>query len=220
MPRLLVAPTPLPLHICEQRGIGTHLLIRGYVANEWTQLQDQSCKDANAASKLSATGEAWTRKLILYLWDEAFQLWDKRNKEIFESDDSSTRLFDLKQQVTELYALEYQGTRPRPIQRRYITHRPPQPINTLLYQLHNFVQIQGPVIRQSVKEAEKLAAANTNTLPELFTLRYVNPKTKLLAGLLENLRGPPAGLSRLEGDREWVVRPGSVKETLSGSAGP
>jgi hypothetical protein len=154
---------------CDQRRIGTHLLIRGYVANEWTQLQDQYCKDATDASKQSATGEAWTRKLILYLWDEAFQLWDKRNKEIFESDDSSTRIFDLKQQATEIYALEDKVlARDRynfdtPLTDR-INHSTP-------YQLHNFVHIQGPIIRQSVKEAEKLAAANTHALPELFTLR-------------------------------------------------
>jgi hypothetical protein len=94
------------------------------------------------------------------MWDEAFQLWDKRNKEIFESKDenNSTLLFDLKQQVRELYKLEDKVlARDRnnialPLNERLTQH----PI-----QLHNYVKIQGPIIRQSAKEAEKLAAANT-----------------------------------------------------------
>jgi hypothetical protein len=75
----------------------------------------------------------------------------------------------LKQQATDLYALEDKVlARDRynfdtPLTDR-INHSTP-------YQLHNFVHIQGPIIRQSVKEAEKLAAANTHALPELFTLR-------------------------------------------------
>jgi hypothetical protein len=41
------------------------------------------------------------------MWDKAFQLWDKRNKEIYETDDNNrTLLFDLKQVVQEPYNLE------------------------------------------------------------------------------------------------------------------
>jgi hypothetical protein len=75
----------------------------------------------------------------------------------------------LKQQVTELYELEDKVL----ARNRYnfdtpLTDRLNQ---SAPYQLHNFASIQGPIIRQSVKEAEKLAAANTHTLPEHFTLR-------------------------------------------------
>jgi hypothetical protein len=150
---------------CDQQGIGNHLLIRGYVAIEWTKLQDRYYKFADVPFKRSITGEAWTKKLILYLWDEAFQLWDKRNKEIFESDDSSTLLFDLKQQVTELYALEDKVL----ARDRYNFDTPLNDrLNHTPFQLHNFVKIQGPIIRQSFKEAETLAAANTQPLTELF----------------------------------------------------
>ena len=151
---------------CDQRRIGRHLLIRGYVASEWTRLQDQHYKDRREPSKRPLNGTSWTRKLILFMWDEAFQLWDKRNKEIFESDDSSsTQLFDLKQQVTDLYDLEDKVLAQDRINfaltltERLKLHR---------FHLHNFVKIQGPIIRQSVKDAEKLAAANTRPLTDFF----------------------------------------------------
>ena len=150
---------------CDQQRIGNHLLIRGYVAVEWTQLQDRYCKEQYEPNNKSMNGLTWTRKLIKFMWDEAYQLWDKSNKELFESDDSSTLLYDLKQQVTELYDLQDMVlARDRknfdiPLTER-LTHTP--------FQLHNFVQIQGPIIRQSVKEAEQLAVSNTRQLPEHF----------------------------------------------------
>ena len=100
------------------------------------------------------------------MWDEAFQLWDKRNKEIFESDDSSsTQLFDLKQQVTDLYDLEEKVLAQDRINFALtLTER----LKLHPFHLHNFVKIQGPIIRQSVKEAEKLAAANTRPLTDFF----------------------------------------------------
>jgi hypothetical protein len=155
---------------CDQLRIGRHLLIRGYVANEWTTLQERYYKDQHEPAKLSLNGQTWTRNLIHFLWDEAFQLWDKRNKEIYETEDdnNSTLLFDLKQQVRALYNLEEKVlARDRnnfalPLNERLTQH----PI-----QLHNYIQIQGPIIRQSVKEAEKLAAAHTRQLPTYFPPR-------------------------------------------------
>jgi phenylalanine-4-hydroxylase len=97
------------------------------------------------------------------VWDEAFQLWGKRNKEMYETEDdnNSTLLFDLKQQIRELYNLEdkVRNNFALPLNERLTQH----PI-----QLHNYIQIQGPIIRQSVKEAEKLAAARTRQLPTFF----------------------------------------------------
>jgi hypothetical protein len=77
------------------------------VANKWTTLQERYYKDQHKPAKLSLSGQRWTRNLIHFMWDEAFQLWDKRNKEMFETkeDNNSTLLFDLKQQVRELYNL-------------------------------------------------------------------------------------------------------------------
>jgi hypothetical protein len=60
--------------------IGRHLLIRGYVANEWTKLQERYYKDQHEPAKLSLNGQTWMRKLIHFMWDEAFQLWDKSTK--------------------------------------------------------------------------------------------------------------------------------------------
>jgi hypothetical protein len=85
-----------------------------------------------------------------------------------EDDNNSTLLFDLKQQIRELYNLEDKVlARDRnnfalPLNERLTQH----PI-----QLHNYIQIQGPIIRQSVKEAEKLAAAHTRQLPTFFPPR-------------------------------------------------
>jgi hypothetical protein len=78
------------------------------VANEWTTLQERYYKDQHEPAKLSLKGQTWMRNLIHFLWDEAFQLWDKRNKEMYETEDdnNSTLLLDLKQQVRELYNLE------------------------------------------------------------------------------------------------------------------
>jgi hypothetical protein len=93
---------------CDQLRIGRHLLIRGYVATEWTKIQERYYKDQHETAKLSLNGQTWTKDLIHFLRDEAFQLWDKRNKEIYETenDNNSTLLFDLKQQIRELYNLE------------------------------------------------------------------------------------------------------------------
>jgi hypothetical protein len=140
------------------------------VANEWTTLQERYYKDQHKPAKMSLNGQTWTRKLILFLWDEAFQLWDKRNKEIYktEDDNNSTLLFNLKQQVRKLYNLEDKVlARDRnnfalPLNER-LTQYP--------IQLHNYIQIQGPIIRQSVKEAEKLAAGRTRQLLTFFPLR-------------------------------------------------
>jgi hypothetical protein len=155
---------------CDQLRISRHLLMRRYVANKWTKLQERYYKDKHDPAKLSLSGQTWMRQLIHFFWDEAFQLWDKRNKEKFETEDdnNSTLLFDLKQQVRELYNLEDKVlARDRtnfalPLNERLTQH----PI-----QLHNYVKMQGPIIRQSVKEAEKLAATNTRQLPTFFPQR-------------------------------------------------
>jgi hypothetical protein len=77
------------------------------VAKEWTSLQERYNKDQHEPANLSLGSQTWMRQLIHFLWDEAFQLWDKRNTEMFETeeDNNSTQLFDLKQQVRELYNL-------------------------------------------------------------------------------------------------------------------
>jgi hypothetical protein len=68
-------------------------------------------------------------------------------------------------------------------------------------------------IERTIRLPRGLGRNNTGTVRK--------PKTQSdrELGYIRN-RGPPAGLSRLEGDKEWVVRPGSIKETLSDSAGP
>jgi hypothetical protein len=162
------------------------------VANEWTTLQERYYKDQHEPAKLTLSGQTWMRQLIYFPWDEAFQLWDKRNKEMFENEDenNSTLLFDLKHQVRELYNLEDKVlARDRnnfalPLNEQLTQH----PI-----QLHNYVKIQGPIIRQSVKEAEKAAAARTLQLPTFF------PRVSLPKPIAHwpTLRGPPTGLSQL-----------------------
>ena len=107
------------------------------------------------------------------MWDEAFQLWDKRNKEIFESDDSSsTQLFDLKQQVTDLYDLEEKVLAQDRINFALtLTER----LKLHPFHLHNFVKIQGPIIRQSVKDAEEASGRQHASVDRLLHSRLINP---------------------------------------------
>jgi hypothetical protein len=90
-------------------------------------------------------------KLINFMWDEAFQLWDKRNKEIFETKDENngTLLFDLKQQARELYNLEDkvlardQSNFALPLNKQLIQHS---------IQLHNYVKFKDPSFDKVLRE--------------------------------------------------------------------
>jgi len=86
---------------CQQLDVGIHLLHRGLLGIDWSYRQ-QAHYETNDRPQ---TGHLWARNLILFLWEEAFELWTQRNTDIHELDETILRQ-DLIQQVEEIYDLE------------------------------------------------------------------------------------------------------------------
>jgi zinc-binding in reverse transcriptase len=146
-----------------QLDVGIHLLHRGLLGVDWSYRQQAHYQSNN----LPQTGHLWAQHLILFLWEEAFELWTQRNNDIHEPDKTIQRQ-DLIQQVEEIYELE-------PLTLAQDRDNFCIPLNTRLThntnQLHNYVQSQGYIVRASVREAANLAAQTFQPIRDFFTRR-------------------------------------------------
>jgi zinc-binding in reverse transcriptase len=86
---------------CNQISVGIHLLHRGLLGIDWSYRQ----QDHYQSNDLPQTEHLWAQNLILFLWEEAFELWAQRNNDIHEPDETIKRQ-DLIQQVEEIYEHE------------------------------------------------------------------------------------------------------------------
>jgi hypothetical protein len=113
------------------------------------------------------SGHQWARNLILFFWGEANELWSQRNNDVHEPT-LALQHQDLVQQVEALYALE-PHTQAQDRDNFLI------PLRTRLtqttQQLHNYIQSQGPVIRNSVHELIRQTEATFHSIRDLFTTR-------------------------------------------------
>ena len=148
---------------CNQLDVGIHLLHRGLLGVDWSYRQQAHYQ----SNDLPQTGHLWAQHLILFLWEEAFELWTQRNNDIHEPDETILRQ-DLIQQVEEIYELE-------PLTLAQDRDNFCIPLNTRLThntnQLHNYVQSQGYIVRASVREAANLAARTFQPIRDFFTRR-------------------------------------------------
>jgi len=130
---------------------------------DWNYRQ-QSYYTANAPSR---SGHQWSRDLILFFWDEAYNLWQLRNEAIHDPE-TEPRRQDYVQRVEELYAQE-----PNVLaQDRDIFHIPLADLLTQsIHHLHNFIQSFGPVIAHSVQENNRRLVATNHSI-----LNYLSPR--------------------------------------------
>jgi hypothetical protein len=118
---------------CHQLDMGIHLLHRGLLGIDWSYRQQAHYQSNDRPQP----GNLWARNLILFLWEEAFELWNQRNKDIHKTDETILRQ-DLIQQVEEICDLD---TLALDRENFYIPHSTLLTHNT--NQLHNYVQSQG-----------------------------------------------------------------------------
>jgi hypothetical protein len=73
----------LQIH-CNQLDVGIHLLHRGLIGVDWSyrQLAHYQSNDR------PQTGHLWAQNLILFFWEEAFELWTQRNNDIHEPNET------------------------------------------------------------------------------------------------------------------------------------
>ena len=96
----------------EQDAIGWDLGLRGYLSKHWVlavaanpNIQDAKDKDGKPINPMD-TARTWARKVLLQLWDFAFEMWDHRNKVLHDTKLESSRVIrdeEVNQAITELY---------------------------------------------------------------------------------------------------------------------
>jgi hypothetical protein len=149
--------TNLQAH-CNQLDVGFHLLHRGLIGADWSygqQAHDQS-KDR------PQSGHLWTRNLILFFWEEAFELWIQRNNDIHKPDETIQRQDLTQQDLEPLTLAQDRDNFCIPLNTR-LTHN--------INQLHDYLQSQGCIVRASVCEAANLAAQTFQPIRDFFTRR-------------------------------------------------
>jgi hypothetical protein len=147
-------PTAITQH---QHAIGFHLLHRGYICTDWTRRQEAHEPDK---------GHAWTRDLIIFLWNAAYELWTLRNSALHGPDNTLARHQELKAAAIELYEMQDQTLAQDrhnfniPLTER-LAHSPRR--------LHNYIQAQAPVILHSVAQAFQRATRGARRITDYFT---------------------------------------------------
>ena len=72
---------------CQQLDVGVHLIHRGLLGIDWSYRQ-QAHYDTTTQP---CTGHQWARNLILFLWDEVYDLWSQCNDDIHHRSTPTTR---------------------------------------------------------------------------------------------------------------------------------
>ena len=152
---------------CHQLDIGTNLLIRGFIGTDWTEKQERYYRDTHQPYDSKLKGTTWARNLILFMWNEANELWKQRNTDIHDPDQTLQR-DELEQQVRNLYDQEEQVLAE---DRRIFNLSLQDRLRHHSQQLHDFIQLQGHTIAHSLRQSAVQATANVRRMTEYFRPR-------------------------------------------------
>ena len=170
---LPTAPYPIELHrlINQQNLIGWHHILLGRFTNEWATLQDNffiRINEEERRKKHKRTGQKWQTTMISWLWDQWWELWISRNKDVHGADTAArakaaTRevhrtlreLYDLKNRVeTPLKSLFFPTLQEHLDQPTWVNQ--------------NWISIHSALIRDNVKQVTTRAKAGMRSIRSYF----------------------------------------------------
>jgi hypothetical protein len=155
--------------VSEQTNLGWRQLFNGRWSTEWSRLQDRYllCHYDPIPEKLS--GQLWTTNHIDILWTGFRTLWDSRNGKVHGIDTSTrseARRDKTHQELRSLYSLrEKMRHRDQDIFHPTVEeHIEAQPV----WAIQNWLKIQVPMAKHSVKEAAREAVRHVCTIVSYF----------------------------------------------------
>jgi hypothetical protein len=177
-------PSPLPAAypaayrrlVREQSNLGWRQLFNGRWSKEWARLQDRYLRRHFAPIPDQLRGSLWTSTHIELLWTHFRQLWESRNGKVYGIDASTRTAARREQTHRELRALYLLRSDMRHCDRDIFhptveAHMEAQPV----WALQNWLKIQVPMAKHSVKEAARLAVSNVRTIVSYFGMAPTHP---------------------------------------------
>jgi hypothetical protein len=149
----------------EQNALGWRQLFNGRWSTEWARLQDRYLLRHHDPIPDKLRGQLWTSNYIEILWTSFRTLWDSRNGKVHGVDTSTRAEARRDKTHRELRALYQLRVDMRHCDRDIFhttveDHIEAQPV----WALQNWLKIQVPMAKHSVKEAARSAVKNVRTI--------------------------------------------------------
>ena len=164
---------PVEVHrlIHQQNLIGWHHILLGRHTSEWANLQDNfyiRINEEERRTKHKRTGQKWQTTLTTWLWDQWWELWVSRNKDLHGADavaraKAATR--EVHRTLRELYDLRNRVDNSlRPLFFPTLQAHMDQPT----WVTQNWISLHASLIRDNVKHATARAKAGMRSLRSYF----------------------------------------------------
>ena len=155
--------------IRDQNILGWRQLFNGRWSSQWATLQDRYLVRHFDPIPDNLSGEKWLTIMIDTTWYSVRQLWDQRNGRVYGVDSSTRAQLQKERTHQELRALYTLRRDMRHCDRDifYATaaeHLEAQPV----WALKNWLRIQTPMVKFSIKQAVRSAVSNVRTLLSYF----------------------------------------------------
>ena len=149
----------------DQSRIGVYGLLKGYICSELTAQQQRYIDKWSEKNETKhETGAQWTSRLILFMWDEAHELWMERNASTHEKPNVRK---ELEAKITALYQ-DKENVTAR--DRNLIFGRE---LDDLLkendHHLNAWLSAYAELIKHSTNDAKEQAIANVPKITEFFS---------------------------------------------------
>jgi hypothetical protein len=144
----------------------------GRFSTDWGEIQDvHYATMLNTKGNKQHTGQRWQTAIIGELWNQWFTLWDMRNSDLHGATESSrarAEREEVERSLREIYDMrEQMEPSVQQLLCQDITNHFAKP----LWFNKNWLAIQGPLVRQSVKNAKKKAIQGVRSIRQYFNQR-------------------------------------------------
>jgi hypothetical protein len=173
----ILYPADVRTLLIEQNAIGWRQLFSGRFSIEWSRVQQayyskHRNKPGNARSR---DGSQWQSKLIGLMWDQWRLVWKLRNSEVHGSD-SGTRASAARMAMDrELREVYDQRQHLEPEVASLLHQNEHEHRSRTLSTNRNWLAVNLPIIRRSVRRVKKLSARGMQSLRTFFTTVATEP---------------------------------------------
>ena len=158
--------------IARQNAIGWHQVFLGRFSIDWNQVQDDHYANMiNTKEGKKRTGQRWQQTLIGEIWNQWFDVWTMRNKDLHGSTETAkTRAEreEVERTLRDIYDLKEQM---EPSVQQLLCQEITEHFAKPLWFNKNWIAIHGPLVKQSIKRAKKKAIQGVRSIRQYFSPR-------------------------------------------------
>jgi hypothetical protein len=166
------SPQMVRLLVTQQNAIGWDQILLGRFSILWSDIQDDYyATTINNKDSRRRSGDQWQQAIIGEVWSQWFILWESRNKDQHGSNESTRHRLEreeVERTLCELYDLKAQM---EPSVQQVLCQDITDHFNKPLWYNKNWLAVHGPLVKQSIRRAQKKAIQGVKLIRQYFAQR-------------------------------------------------